>query len=254
MGLMSDLPDSPFSDEDLAVWIRRHPEVWHYAELQSSDADVDNVEAIIEGIIAGDPPRPLRSGRQRRRVVGGACVVAVVVGGAVGAAALIRSGQPSAPEAGVVCRAEARVDANAIVLQPGQDPIEGCRALWAAGRFESHEHSVDVPELASCVDPRGAVNVFPGPESVCQELGLQPADPDLTPVNQAIVELQDRLAQEINLAACQPVGEVVPQARGILDETGIEGWEVVIEPGSEEGVCGKTAVDSAARTVTVHEL
>jgi len=249
---MSDMPDPPFSDEDLSVWIRRHPEVWHYAELQSSDAaDDGNVDAIIESVIAGGKPRVLRPGRRRRRIVGGACVVAVIVGGAVGAAALIRSGQPSAPEAGVVCRAEARVDASAIVLEPGQDPIEGCRALWADGRFESSVHSDDVPDLASCVDPHGPINVFPGPETVCQELGMQPADADLTPANEAVVALQDRLAQEINLAECRPVSDVAAAATGFVSEAGLEGWQVVVTAGDEAGLCGKAAVESTTQTVSI---
>lgn len=108
-----------------------------------------------------------------------------------------------------------------------------------------------VPELASCVDPRGPINVFPGSESVCQQLGLQSADPDLTPANEAVVQLQDRLAQEVNLAECRPVSDVAAAATGFVSEAGLEGWQVVVTAGDETGECGKAAVDSNTQTVSI---
>jgi len=253
---MSDTDDDELLTE-LDQWILRHPEVWPPSEeFTISDARIDE---IITNVLAGRAPSPanLRARRRRRRrIVGGACFVIAATSGAVVAAAVLRSEQPTQPQAGAACRAEAQVRADAIVLAPGVDPIEGCAALWSSGQFEGLGSDKDitgtaVPPLNACIGGGGVVEVFPGEPSVCADLGLAVADLTLSPENQSIVDLQDRLVNEINLPGCIPVADAATMAAEILDEAPLTGWEVTINPGADGGTCGKVAVDPIAEQITV---
>lgn len=253
---MSDAPGPDFSDEDLATWIRRHPEAWQYADDESQlSFDDTTIDRIVDDILSGSHAGRLRARSRRRRAIiatSGLAVVATM--GAVGVAALVLSGQPAAPEAGAACRAEASADAAAIVLSPGEDPIDGCRGVWATGRFAEYVASAAVPSLVACVDPRGAINVFPGEPNVCADLGWAPLDPEFDAANARIVELQQRLVDDVNSVACAPVGDVVATVERILSDLAMHEWEVAVEGGSEAGVCGKAAVDTDSQFVVVHEF
>ncbi len=258
---MSDVHRDELLD-DLAEWIRRHPEAWPASEeFTISDARIDE---IIESVIAGQrraPADTLARRRRRRRLVGGACFVIAATSGAVVAASMLRSEQPTQPQAGAACRAQAQVRADAIVLAPGGDPIEGCRALWEGGQFEELDTGEPgigagdaVPPLSACIGGGGVVEVFPGEPSVCSDLGLAAADPTLSPENQAIVDLQDRLVETINMAECIPVADAAPMAEAILDEAPLDGWTVWIRPEAQGGTCGKVAVDPTAKQIIVNHL
>lgn len=179
--------------------------------------------------------------------VGGGAIV--IAGGAVAAAALLRS-EPTRPEAGTFCRAAATVDADAVEIAAGNDPIAGCEELWESGRFGTGS----VPPLIACISDAGSVDVFPGDQSHCEALGLLVAETSLSPENQAVVDLSEQISEEINLGECRPVTEVIRHVESLLAESGLIDWRVQVEPGSETGVCGKAAVDSAGRTITVHEF
>jgi hypothetical protein len=241
-------PDEPFSNDDLARWIRRHPEVW-------SPADVDvareerSADELVDMVLAR---RGRRGVSRRRRLAVGAGLVAVVAGGAVGVAALLRSGQPTAVEAGILCRARAAVDADAFEIASGGDPVADCRQVWMSGQLSNDEGTI--PELTACVGSGGTLDVFPGGLEVCETLGLVPLEPALSADNAAIVALQDRLVNEVNAVDCRPVQEVLLTVQDLVDTSGLAGWRVVAEPGTESGACAKAAVDSATRTVTVFDL
>lgn len=247
---MSDLaPDVPFADDDLAAWIRRHPESWHTGGInQVSNASIDR---MIDATFTR--ARKRQAGR-RRKVLGGAFVVLTLAGGAVGAAALLRSGETSAPEAGAACRAAARLDADAIVLDPGADALEGCSRLWADGRFSDDNSQGLVPALAACIGSNGVVEVFPGKPGVCSSLGLVAAEPQFSSENAAVLAVQDRLIAEINAAGCRSVDQAVSVAKDILTASPLKGWTVTVEPGSESGSCAKAAVDSPTQRIVISKL
>ena len=96
--------------------------------------------------------------------------------------------------------------------------------------------------------------MFPGELSVCSELGIERADAELSEENDAVVAFQDRLVEEINLAECRPVDEVAQLVAKALDESKLEGWTVVVSPGSEAGMCGKIAVDGANTTIVINDF
>lgn len=252
---MNDQPDRSLSDADLATWVRRHPEVWHFADDSPEAETPEQLDTLIELIVSGEHERRRGQATRRRRTrltIGGACAALVLVGGAVGVAAIVRSGQPAAPETGVLCRATARLDADAIGIAPGSDPIAGCAQRWADGLLG--DPGQPVPLLTACVSNNGSIDVFPGDATVCETLGLIAADDELTPDNAAIVALQDRLANEINAVECQPVQAAAAAAQEILAQSGFDGWKVAIAADAQAGTCGKAGVDSAARTVTIIEF
>ncbi len=239
----------PDDADDLAGWIRQHPEVWDFA--WADDGPDLAIDTIVEKVI-----RERSGGRwhHRRRSLLISLASAAVVGGTAVAAAALWSTEPSRPESGTACRSAPSLGSSAIALEPGVDPVSGCARLWADGAFSASADLGPIPELVACIDPRGPINVFPGPADLCARLHLAPADPAASSDAAAVVSLQDRLAADINLASCRGIDEVVAQAREILEQSRLVGWQVVISPGSESAVCAKAGVDSTTRTVTIFEF
>lgn len=237
-------------DRKLAAWLRQTL----YFDVEDGTRNDEEARHVLDEVYRRRDSAVARRPRflRRRRWGTMLCIVALGAGGAV-AAAVYLSDQPVRPETGALCRAAARLDADAIALSPGIDPIDGCSVLWADGHLGVAPNG-SVPPLAACVIPDGGVAVFPGDPGVCGTLGLVPANPVMSAQDKAVIALQDRLNTELNAAPCQVVPDVLHQAERIIAESHLEGWRVVIEPGSESGVCGKTAVDSPSRTVTVHEF
>ncbi len=251
---MNERAHEVFTDEKLSAWIRRHPEVWHYAEVPGGAApEAAQVESLVNSILSGEHQRRRQAQvRRGRKIVLGGCVGAVVLGSAVGVAAIIAARQPTVPEAGAVCRATAAIDAGAVVLATGVDPISGCGEQWAKGLLG--DNGGLVPPLAACIGSQGVVNVFPGQPGLCESLGLAPAQPNLSPENDAVVALQASLDSTINLSKCRPVPDAAVAAEQILDQSDVNGWKVAITPGAETGQCGKAGLDSATKTVSIFDF
>lgn len=253
-GLDDEFDESGSGDvPDVVGWLRDHPQEWEFATIEdyfeANPAARRTFDDVLRRVWSSRVERLRRRRRRRWVVVGG--IAALAVGG-VAAAALVRSGQPTHPEAGPLCRAEPRAGGDAYALAPGADPIDGCARVWATDWFDIGGGTV--PALTACIGSNGAIEVFPGESDICDALGLAPADPALSPENELVVALQERLIMEIDLADCRPVADVLPAAQAIVEQSGLDGWSVVVGPGSEAAVCTKTAVDSSTRTVVLHEF
>lgn len=231
-------------DRRLAQWARQT--LWF--DVEAGTRSDDEAQRILAEVYRREKSEQRRSRRRRRwGILGGAVIVA---GGGV-AAALHLSDQPSRPEAGVVCRASADLNADAVVVSPGGDPIARCEPFWIEGPFGYTDG--EAPPLVACIGTPGAIEVFPGQEGVCETLGLPVADSELTPENEAILDLQERIAAQINAAECRPVSEIIQTAEQILAAINQKGWTVEIYPGDESGTCGKAAVDSSTKTINVFQ-
>jgi len=235
-------------DHSLARWLGETL----FFDVEEGTRDDDAAGHILEEVYRRRDAENLRRVQHRRRRRWGTIAGITVVAASSAAAAIYLNDQPTRPESGATCRASVDVDADAIAIAAGVDPIAGCRQLWASDRFESTDGIV--PPLAACISANGGIDVFPGDEGVCETLGLAPANPDLSAENEAIIALQDRLIMEINAAECRPVVDVVVTAEQILSESGLDGWRVVIEPGAENGICGKASLNSSTRAVTINEF
>lgn len=242
---MSDLDDMHDNDADpISMWILRHPETWDDAVTPLDDGQID---AIVDRVT-------VRVTRRRRKFVATAVLSTLVVaGGAVGVAALVRSGQATQPTAGVACREAPGVDADVIVIEPTDDPVGGCEALWAAGRFDETPLAPagNVPVLVTCISDAGVIVVFPGSAGTCASVGFADADPALDEENQAIVALQDRIVDEINARPCASAQAVEAIAQRIVDESLVTGWKVEVRPDSIDAPCAKAAVIASTQVVQV---
>lgn len=244
-------PDDP-NVPDIVAWLRDHPGDWEHVTVDDVLEADPTARRVLNEVYRRHELKRARGSSRRRRLRWAAALggVALAAGG-VAAAAVIGFGQPTHPESGALCRAEAELSGDVVALSPGEDPIAACGRVWSSGQFGPVS---TMPSLTACIGPNGAIEVFPAGPGICERVGLSPADTVLSDVNELVLTMQDRLSVEINLGECRPVPEIAEQARGIIDEIGIDGWQVATEPGSETGVCGKMAVDSSTRTVTVHEL
>lgn len=237
--------------EDLCTWIRQHPETW--GEFVD-DVSPDEVSRLVAGIVSGERERVREAQhrrRRRRRLFGGAGIVVLLGGGAVAAANLLGPGQPTQPNFLVACRAEADPRSDAVAIDSLDDPVGGCAEQWATGEFRGRWPSAEGPPLVACISGVGVIEVYPGDDGVCSALGIADADPTLSPENEAIVELNNRVAEEINLQPCASSAETADRAEGILDESGMERWTVAVTPGHEHAPCAKVALDATARSLTV---
>lgn len=250
---MDDAARTNRTEAEVSDWIRRHPEVWHFADESAPQLDDEWFERTVADIVSGSRERRRRARRRRHRAVTAGVVVAALASGGTVAALLTRAGQPTRPEAGVTCRSAAALRSDAIEAGAGVDPVDACRAQWERGAFGN---DVDVPtELVACIDPvGGAINVFPGDASVCADLSMEPADVELDVDSDAVVALQDRLVEEINLADCAPAADVAEQAQAILDQSGLTGWRVQMNADPTSSMCAKVGVDSPTRTIFINEL
>lgn len=251
---MPDEPTDSLAHDELAVWIRRHPEVWHFADELEPPIDQAWTERTIRDIESGARQQRRRA-RRRRRVIAAGAVLAMLAAGGTAAAIATRSGQPAAPEAGVFCRAEPLILTHTVQLAPGSDPIADCRTEWDTGSFAHRVTSGRVPDLVACIDPLGgAINVFPGDQAVCADLGMAVADAALDAESEVVLTLQARLVEAINAAECAPAAEVAERSQSILDESGLSGWRVQMNADPASSVCAKVGVDSPNQTVFVSEF
>lgn len=244
------------TDEEMDALLDGHPAVLDDAERADllDDREIDEtVQRLVRGIVAD--ARVQRTHRRRHQLiaVGATVVLAAAVGGTA-AAMLARSGQPSRPEGGVLCQADAVEQKHAVHVGAGVDPIEACRVEWEHGSFAQYVVDGAIPDLVACIDPVGGViNVFPGDAEECAARGMEIADPELDDESRAVVVLQDRLAEEMDRAGCAPAAEVAERARSILDESELAGWQVHVNPGAETSTCAGVGVSSARRTVFITE-
>lgn len=163
------------------------------------------------------------------------------------AAGVWNPGQPQNVEDGVICREASNLSARGVGVAGVNDPLIACLNAWEDGLVGT---GVEVPEnLAACIGPNGRLEVFPGSDEICEELGLVAAETELSPHNQAVLALSDRLRAEINDAPCVAVAEVAKRAETIAAEEGFANWRVTIARGHQRGQCGWAVMDSQAQTI-----
>lgn len=239
--------ERPLPDDDLSRWIRSLPETWAQT-IEPRPAE--ELDLLASAIVGGTRHIPSLS-RTRRRRFGIAAVVVIGAGGiAGGAAALMRGEQPTRPNDSVLCRAAATMPSDAVALAAGRDPVAACAAAWLEGD-EPFPPNGGVPELAGCVNAAGTIEVIPGPPEICGELGLVLLEWPLSPENESILALQERLVAEINSQPCASVADVQRAAATILADEGFAGWAVEVLPGWEQADCAKVGVRAVDRLITI---
>ncbi|MDQ3094886.1 MAG: hypothetical protein M3Q82_02840, partial [Actinomycetota bacterium] len=191
-----------------------------------------DVPAALHGQIVGSISRdghaedPKRRRRGRRGFAVAAAVGLVAAGSAT--AAVLVNRQPSTPQFGIVCRAAATIDADAVaVVAPSDnDPLAVCARLWERGQLPDVDAppitGALIPPLIACIGSGGAIEVFPGLDA-CGRLGLVPAALESSPETQRIVELQAAVS-ELNIEGCLAEVAVTERLAELLGELGLERW------------------------------
>lgn len=236
----------------LEALIRTDPEAW--LPLGDDAMSPELVEELTERAISRGRRRLRSASRRHRRnlMVG---VAALVLAGGGTAAAVAWFAQPDAPEAGIVCRSAAELDASARVAEPGKDPVDTCRAVWNSGEMAQFSpNGLAGRPLTACIGPNGAIEVFPGGEAVCGDLGLPRAETELSPEVAVIVQLQDQIVTEINLVDCVGVADARSIAERLLNDLDLSGWSVKVNASDPNAPCAKAAVMTAERQVVINEV
>jgi hypothetical protein len=204
-----------------------------------TDADEERLQRIL-----ASPISVPQSKSGRRRWMLGLGVGAMVV--ATAAFALVRREHATNPT-GIACYAAANLDAEIAVVGPSLDPITSCATAWSDGTLSS----AGAPQLTACVTETGVVAVFPGDVAVCSKLGLAELDPERNDEQQAVVELQERMAS-VYSGACLRQPDALATAQRLLDESGLTGWKVQLAENFPPGLeCGAATPLPELRTVIV---
>ncbi|MGB3410871.1 MAG: hypothetical protein WBA45_06695 [Microthrixaceae bacterium] len=260
---MTSMPDNERElFEELSAWILAESAGTPALDPTSGDLDKsermsdERMAELTELVISRGrrlQSRTPRRRRKRRIAVGTAIAVALTATTAVGALVLSRE-QPTNPAAGSACRAEAKKDASALVIPLTDDPVAYCRSAWDSGSLK--KFGIDSPpkSLTACINGQGVIEVFPGTESVCAQLGLSLADTNLNPENRRIVELNDRIISEINETDCLSAEEAESTARRILNDIGLDDWTVRINADAVGADCAWAGIGDDNHHVFIMKL
>jgi hypothetical protein len=204
-------------------------------------------DAIAAGL--GVPLRRRRRPSRRRVIV--AASAAAVVALVAAAAAWIVTKSPSDPVR-VACYSSASLKADAALLrtEPSDGPVAACAEVWRSGAFRSV--SSTTPALAACVLSSGAVGVFPGDASVCDQLGLPRVATDSGGLTTVGVALIDKLVAALAAPNCVDVAAAADLVREQLDQAGLAGW-TLITPATvaSDKPCASIAFDPSSKTITL---
>lgn len=128
----------------------------------------------------------------RRRLVL-AIVALIALGGGAAWAAGVFSADEISFRAGMGCYSEARLDGPRLsitVTHAAADPVAKCEKYWREGVVDTtrrrlgREGKIDYPpkryppHLVACARPGSGIAVFPGPDEVCEKLGMEPLPTD----------------------------------------------------------------------------
>lgn len=133
-------------------------------------------EALVSSLRpSGSQRSRRRSWRAHRLTIGIAALL--VLGGGAALAAGVFSADEIAVDAGVGCYDRASLRGDAAIFSAAADPVAKCARVWREGAMTGGR-STDVPHLVACAAAGSPPMVFPGPDSVCERLGLSPLPSD----------------------------------------------------------------------------
>lgn len=222
--------------------------------------DVDDVDALLDSILAGLAP-PAGRPREARRLVATVGVSAVALGGLVGGRYIAT--RPTTRPVSVTCFSAAGLDARSVVETGGGEPLDRCAQAWRTGAFGRPS---EPPPLVGCVLPSGVLGVFPGSsEATCDTLGAaRPAPgggprpvpaPGIGTATDA-VELEATLTAAISGARCRTRDDALEVVRRELAARNLSAWR--IEEGAGDGGgfdsvrrCASVAIDVERHVVTL---
>lgn len=165
--------------------------------LLPDEATISARRRALVGEVSRRPARRRSSIGPRRLLVAVAALAALSGGGAW--AAGVFSADDIAINAGVGCYEGRSFNSSAAIFQAAADPVAKCAKVWREGVLG--ERPGRSPHLVACAADGKPVFVFPGPDDLCDDLGLQPLPDDYAARG---------LAHARAFAALHQVGELPP--------------------------------------------
>jgi hypothetical protein len=234
--------------------------------LLPSDSTIRAQRRALEGELARTAP----SGQAKRRSTRAAIALAALV--AIGAGAAWAAGIFSASEisfqAGVGCYSEPHLHGSRLsitVFHAAANPVAKCEKYWREGVVDTtlrrldregkidYPHGRYPPHLVACSDEGSGISVFPGPNGVCEKLGLEPLPADYAASGReaarAYTAWNRIFASRIQVkpGACSSPGPIANRARRLLAAHGYADVRVRI---SSDGPCAKS-VEPRGRAIEV---
>lgn len=166
---------------------------------------------------------PRRTPRRAPRRLAIAVLALVSLGGGGAWAAGVFSAEDIAINAGVGCYEQPSLHSGVAIFQSAADPVAKCARVWREGDLGSRLRRIEGegkikqrpnrydPHLVACTGQNRPVLVFPGPDGLCDRLGLKPLPDDYAPVGRAHARAY---------AALHEVGELVPASSECPSPTG----------------------------------
>ncbi|MEN8040690.1 MAG: hypothetical protein ABFR95_04215 [Actinomycetota bacterium] len=206
----------------------------------------DTTAARILSAATQESKRPPFLAQRRRTIL---VVVAFAALLLVAAAWLAATRSPS--NLSVTCYSETRLDSDRHgTVASGQPDASGCAQFWENGTLTSPLISEgEVPPLVACVPPSGGLAVFPTSDpEICQDLGLaEPLEPEV-PLD-AVASATEEVTDYIQESDCQPLDEAETEIRRILDQNGLDDWEITRGPDHPDRPCASVAYDIEGETI-----
>lgn len=214
----------------------------------------------------GSRRRPPHRPPRRRLVL--AIVALIALGGGAAWAAGVFSANEISFEAGMGCYSEARLNGprlSVTITHAAADPVAKCEKYWREGVVDTglrrlgREGKIDYPpkryppHLVACAKPGSAIAVFPGPDGVCEELGLELLPADYAKPGREAARAYTAWNRVVSTHAlvrpgrCPAPTPIAERVRRLLAANGYGDIRVRISP---EGPCAK-AVEPKGRAIEV---
>lgn len=239
--------------EEVYRAIRRTPTMWSEMNKSIYEPDFEAIRDLVHNRRNHQNQSKPTGNRIRKKVIAIFAVFTILSGGTLVTARILTTIKPKIVGAGTVCRAESKTDAYAMVSGPSGDPISFCRREWESGQFTKQRGDGPVPPLAACVSKQHIVEIFPGYEEVCGQMGMSIANLELSSYQKAVIELQRRTAEEVN-AKCVPIDEGVQLVKKALDQLQLGDWKIETGIASRPGPCAVVGLLETQKLLNIASL
>lgn len=217
----------------------------------AADPHSAQARAMFTDIVAQPRELPLQRTPNRRRRL----LIAVTIGLlllVLTAAAWLVLRDVSDPVS-VACYQSTSLDSNIASAPPkgGLDP-DLCRSVWEDGRLTNTNivPAGRVPPLIACVTDQGILAVFPSSDqALCSALGLAEPDPESLPAGDDIRQLNDEFFTYFDQQDCRPIEQATRDLRLILNNRGLNKWQIQVSPGGPDRPCASYALDAPTQTI-----
>lgn len=248
---MRETPPDPLLAEAYAV-IRGNPAIWQDLDPDLVTSDSESLIQLTyfrisqqENTKAG--PFWKRISRKLALPVAG---IFIMGSSSFVTAQVLKVESPRTVSNGILCRAEATENSDAVVLEATADPISACRNSWATGSLAQHRGNKPLPALVACISTKEITEVLPGNEETCVKLGLSVANVELSSEQKTIISLQEMMIEQVN-SKCLEKFDGQRAIKKILTELHLSEWSTFVDGSPSIGPCSVAQIFEESKLVLV---